>query len=95
MGLSRMANMLATVPNVDYRTPEAPLTDLAIVEVPAENLLVVNAGNVDRGQDTITKSIDNQWIKRVMEANGLKLPVRSASSPPTSARRTLSTSPSR
>lgn len=74
MGLSRMANMLASVPNVDYRTPEAPLTDLAIVNVPAEDLLVVNAGNVDRGQDTITKSIkDNQeWIKRVMEANGLE-----------------------
>ncbi len=32
MGLSRMANMLATVPNVDYRTPEAPLTDLGIVD---------------------------------------------------------------
>ena len=74
LGLSRIANMLASVPNVDYRTPEAPLTDLAIVEVPAENLLVVNAGNVDRGQDSITKSIkDNQeWIKRVMEANGLE-----------------------
>lgn len=74
MGLSRMANMLASVPNVDYRTPEAPLTDLAIVDVPAEDLLVVNAGNVDRGQDSITKSIkDNQeWIKRVMEANGLE-----------------------
>ncbi len=74
LGLSRMANMLATVPNVDYRTPEAPLTDLGIVQVPAEDLLVVNAGNVDRGQDTITKSIkDNQeWIKRVMEANGLE-----------------------
>ncbi len=74
LGLSRMANMLATVPNIDYRTAEAPLTDLAIVDVPAEDLLVVTAGNVDRGQETITKSIkDNQeWIKRVMEANNLE-----------------------
>ncbi|MBD7954876.1 SRPBCC family protein [Stenotrophomonas sp. Sa5BUN4] len=74
MGLSRMANMLATVPNVDYRTAEAPLNDLAIVDVPAEDLLVVTAGNVDRGEATITKSIaDNQeWIKRVMEANDLE-----------------------
>jgi hypothetical protein len=74
MGLSRLANMLATVPNVDYRTSEAPLTDLGIVDVPAEDLLVVTAGNVDRGQDSITKSIkDNQeWIKRVIEANGLE-----------------------
>ena len=80
LGLSRMANMLATVPNVDYRQSEAPLNDLAIVDVPAEDLLVVNAGNVDRGEATITKSIeDNQeWIKRVMDANGLEAagPVR-------------------
>jgi hypothetical protein len=62
------------VPNIDYRTAEAPLTDLAIVDVPVEDLLVVTAGNVDRGQETITKSIkDNQeWIKRVMEANDLE-----------------------
>ncbi|MBT2766314.1 SRPBCC family protein [Stenotrophomonas sp. ISL-67] len=74
LGLSRMANMLATVPNIDYRTAEAPLTDLAIIDAPAEDLLVVTAGNVDRGEATITKSIkDNQeWIKRVMEANDLE-----------------------
>ncbi|KRG39964.1 polyketide cyclase [Stenotrophomonas pictorum JCM 9942] len=80
LGLSRMANMLATVPNVDYRAAEAPLTDLKIVDVPAEDLLVVNAGNIDRNNDTIRKSIqDNQeWIKRTMEANGLEAagPVR-------------------
>src|SRR5690606_3043506 len=74
LGLSRMANMLATVPNVDYRAPEAPLTDLKIVEVPAEDLLVINAGNIDRSNETIRKSIeDNQeWIKRAMDANGLE-----------------------
>jgi len=74
LGLSRMANMLATVPNVDYRQAEAPLNDLGIVDVPAEDLLVVTAGNVDRGEATITQSIkDNQeWIKRVMDANGLE-----------------------
>ncbi|WP_449466271.1 SRPBCC family protein [Stenotrophomonas humi] len=80
LGLSRMANMLASVPNVDYRASEAPLTDLKVVDVPAENLLVVNAGNIDRNNDTIRKSIeDNQeWIKRTMEANGLEAagPVR-------------------
>src|SRR5690606_3699269 len=80
LGLSRMANMLASVPNVDYRAPEAPLTDLKLVEVPAEDLLVVNAGNIDRSNESIRKSIqDNQeWIKRAMEANGLEAagPVR-------------------
>ncbi len=74
LGLSRMANMLATVPNFDYRAEGAPLTDLKIVDVPAENLLTVNAGNIDRSNETIEKSIkDNQeWIKRVMDANGLE-----------------------
>ena len=80
LGLSRMANMLASVPNVDYAAAEAPLTDLKVVQVPAENLLVVNAGNIDRSNESIRKSIlDNQeWIKRAMEANGLEAagPVR-------------------
>ncbi len=80
LGLSRMANMLASVPNVDYRAAEAPLTDLKLVELPAQDLLVVNAGNIDRNNDTIRQSIeDNQeWIKRAMEANGLEAagPVR-------------------
>jgi len=73
LGLSRMANMLASVPNVDYAAAEAPLTDLKIVELPAENLLVVNAGNIDRNNDAIQKSIDDnmEWIKRTMDANGL------------------------
>ncbi|MGV8960636.1 MAG: SRPBCC family protein [Stenotrophomonas sp.] len=80
LGLSRIATMLATVPNVDYRAEEAPLADLKIVDVPDEDLLVVNAGNIDRNNESIRKSIqDNQeWIKRAMEANGLEAagPVR-------------------
>ncbi|MEA5666349.1 polyketide cyclase [Stenotrophomonas sp. ATCM1_4] len=73
LGLSRMANMLASVPNVDYAAAEAPLTDLKVVELPAENLLVVNAGNIDRNNDSIKQSINDnmEWIKRAMDANGL------------------------
>ena len=73
-GLSKLTNMLATVPNFDYRTEGSPLTDLKVVEVPAEDLLVVNAGNVDRTNDAIKQSIKNnqEWIKRVMDANGLE-----------------------
>ncbi|MFC6839875.1 polyketide cyclase [Xanthomonas theicola] len=80
LGLSRLGNVLATVPNVDYRAEETPLKDLKVVDVPAEDLLVVNAGNIDRDNEAIKKSIkDNQeWIKRVMDANGLEAagPVR-------------------
>jgi len=83
LGLSRLATVLATVPNFDYRAEldgKPVLSDLKIVDVPAEDLLFVTAGNIDRDNETIKKSIkDNQeWIKRVMDANGLEAagPVR-------------------
>jgi len=80
MGLGRLQSMLAGVPNIDYRDASTTLADLAIVDLAAENLLIVNAGNIDRGNETIRKSIqDNQeWIKRVMDNNGLEAagPVR-------------------
>ncbi|MCL1497823.1 polyketide cyclase [Xanthomonas nasturtii] len=83
LGLSRLATVFATVPNFDYRAQldgKPVLSDLKIVDVPAEDLLFVTAGNIDRDNETIKKSIkDNQeWIKRVMDANGLEAagPVR-------------------
>lgn len=79
-GLSKLTNMLATVPNFDYRVENNPLVDLKIVDVPAEDLLIVQAGNIDRSNAAIAASIksNQEWIKRVMEANGLEAagPVR-------------------
>nr|WVJ83446.1 SRPBCC family protein [Xanthomonas campestris pv. campestris] len=77
LGLSRLTTALATVPNFDYRAElegKPVLSDLKLVDVPAEDLLVVTAGNIDRDNETIKKSIkDNQeWIKRVMDSNGLE-----------------------
>jgi len=74
IGLSRIANMLTAIPNVDYRAAESTLSDLQIVDVPAENLLLVNAGSVERTNESIQQSIKNnqEWIKRVMEANKLE-----------------------
>ncbi|MFT4256588.1 MAG: polyketide cyclase [Pseudoxanthomonas sp.] len=78
--LAKLTNLLATVPNFDYRTEGSKLTDLKLVDVPAEDLLFVNAGNIDRNNDTIKASIkqNQEWIKRVMESNGLEAagPVR-------------------
>ncbi|MET0288570.1 MAG: SRPBCC family protein [Pseudoxanthomonas sp.] len=72
--LGKLTTNLASIPNFDYRTEGAKLVDLKIAEVPAENVLVVNAGNIERNNDAIKKSIqDNQeWIKRVMEKNNLE-----------------------
>ena len=72
--LGRLSNMLATVPNFDYRVEGSKLTDLGVVELPGENLLVVTAGNIDRNNDVIKASIqaNREWIKRVMDNNNLE-----------------------
>ena len=73
ISLSKLTNLLATVPNADYREQGSTLTGLKVVDVPAEDLLVVKAGNIDLNNDAIKGSIksNQEWIKRVMEANGL------------------------
>lgn len=73
LGLPKLAGMLAAVPNVDYRADGVPLTDLAVVDRPAENLLVVSAGAVERNNELIKQSMksNSEWIKRVMDINGL------------------------
>lgn len=74
LGLGRLASMLATVPNVDYRVDGSKLADLAVVDRPAENLLTVFAGAVERNNQKIQDSMkaNAEWIKRTMDANGLE-----------------------
>lgn len=78
--LAKLTNLLATVPNFDYRIEGSKLTGLKIVDVPAEDVLVVTAGNIERNNDLIKASIkaNQEWIKRVMESNNLEAagPVR-------------------
>ncbi|GAA4863320.1 polyketide cyclase [Luteimonas vadosa] len=71
--LGRLTNMLATVPNVDYRVEGSKLTGLAAVDRPAEHLLVVPAGAVERNNEKIKESMKSnmEWIKRTLDANGL------------------------
>ena len=81
MGLTRLSNMLATVPNYDYNelakvdaTAAPKLADRA-----AENVLVVTAA-VERNNEVVQSTMQNnmQWINKVMAANGLEAagPVR-------------------
>lgn len=73
MGLQRLTNMLASVPNADYRQQGTRISDLKIVDRPAEDLLVVNAGGIARDQDKLKAAMnaDMEWIKRTIEASGL------------------------
>ncbi|MDB6163711.1 MAG: polyketide cyclase [Xanthomonadaceae bacterium] len=73
LGLERLTNMLASVPNVDYRQAGTKLAGLRVVDMPVEDLLVVSAGSIERNPDKIEASIkaNLEWIKRSMEASGL------------------------
>jgi hypothetical protein len=80
LGLSRLVGMLASVPNEDYGISGSKLTGFKVIDRPAEDVLFVNAGNVERGNSQIQASINanSEWIKRVIDANGLEAvgPVR-------------------
>ncbi|MCA1714883.1 MAG: GyrI-like domain-containing protein, partial [Gammaproteobacteria bacterium] len=58
---------------VDYRVQGSKLADLKVVERPAEHLLVVSAGSVERNNEKIEASMKSnmEWISRTMAANGL------------------------
>ncbi len=80
LGLSRIVGMLASIPNEDYGVSGSKLVGFKVVDRPAEDVLFVNAGNIDRANTAIQASIaaNTEWIKRVMDANGLEAvgPVR-------------------
>jgi len=74
LGLNKLTSMLAAVPNVDYRAPGTRLHDLAYVDLPAQNLLVVAAGAVLRDNVILQDSMkaNTEWINRTMAANNLE-----------------------
>lgn len=73
LSLGRLSNMLASVPNVDYAVAGSKLTGLKMVERPAEHLLVVSSGSIERNNEKIKASMKGnmEWIKRTMDASGL------------------------
>ena len=76
LGLGKLTNMLAGVPNYDYAADfgrKDPANLPKLVEMPAENLLFAPAA-VERDPDKIKLAMSNnlQWIKKVMDANGLE-----------------------
>ncbi|RMH93067.1 polyketide cyclase [Lysobacter pythonis] len=80
IGLARLTHMLAGIPNQDYAQAGNRLEGLEVVTVPAQHVLMVNSGAIKRNDESIQAAIksNQEWIKRVMDANGLEAagPVR-------------------
>ncbi|AWV07797.1 polyketide cyclase [Marilutibacter maris] len=74
LSLSRLSNMLATVPNHDYSVfgKDDPSKAPQLSQRPAQNLLIVRAA-VPRDNDAVATQMKSnmEWIKKVMDANGL------------------------
>ena len=72
-GLSKLTNMLASIPNIDYAVYGDKLTGLSVAQVPAEHLLFVPAGTLEFDDVVIEKSMraNMEWINRTMAASGL------------------------
>jgi hypothetical protein len=72
-GLGKLANMLASVPNVDYTSYGDKLADLKIAEVPAQHVLFVSAGTLEFDDPVIEGSMRSnmEWINRSIAASGL------------------------
>jgi hypothetical protein len=74
LGMSRLMTALASVPNVDYKMQGSRLENLRIADLPAEDVLVVSAGSVERNNLTIQNSMKSnmEWINRTIAANNLE-----------------------
>lgn len=81
LGLQRLSNMLAAVPNYDYADLSKDDPEMAprLQDRPAENLLFVAAA-VPRDNEAVAKQMlsNLEWIRRVMASNNLEAagPVR-------------------
>ena len=73
LGLSRLTNMLAAVPNFDYAVAGSKMTGLKMVQRPAEDLLLVSS-TAKVEDDELKAAMRNnlEWIRKVISANGLQ-----------------------
>jgi len=73
LGLSRLTNMLAAVPNFDYAVSGSKMAGMKMLERPAEDVLFVSS-TVERNNDAIMAQMRSnlEWIRKVIAANGLE-----------------------
>ena len=71
--LGKLANMLASIPNVDYNVYGARLGEVSVKELPAVHMLSVPAGTIEIDDEKLARSMkDNmEWINRTLAANKL------------------------
>jgi hypothetical protein len=71
--LGKLTNMLASIPNVDYRSYGDKLSGLQIAEVPAQHILYVSAGTIEFDDAKVEGSMRSnmEWINRSLASSGL------------------------
>jgi uncharacterized protein YndB with AHSA1/START domain len=71
--LTKLTNMLASIPNIDYTVYGDKLTDLKISDVPSQHVLFVSAGTIEFDDAKIQSSMNSnmEWINRTIAASGL------------------------
>ncbi|MBW8824155.1 MAG: SRPBCC family protein [Xanthomonadales bacterium] len=74
INLRRLTGLLAEVPNLAYDQMTPPLTNTKFVELAASDVITINSGTVINDFAHVYDSVKNnyQWLKRVMDANGLE-----------------------
>lgn len=74
VNLRRLTGLLAEVPNIPYDQLTPPLTGTKFTELPASDVITINSGTVINDFAHVYDSVKNnyQWLKRVMDANGLE-----------------------
>lgn len=74
VNLRRLTGLLAEVPNLAYDQMTPALTNTRFVDLPASDVITINSGTVINDFAHVYDSVKNnyQWLKRVMDANGLE-----------------------
>jgi len=74
MGLRKLSSLLSDIPNLPYNKMMVPLSPPKVVAMPAEGVLTISSGTVAQDESAIYVSVkqNDEWIKRVMDANGLE-----------------------
>ena len=74
IGLRKLTSLLSDIPNMPYDRMTIPLSPPKVVELPAEDVLVISSGTLNNDISDVWLSVkkNNEWIARTLAANGLQ-----------------------